>query len=447
MDANRRSGSELVRVLGIIFGLAAVVGGSVGQGILRSPGIVAAAVPSPELILLLWVAGGLLAMLGAIPYAEIGTAAPHAGGPYAFARRAFGPATGVTVGWADWLNNLAAIGFLTVVLAEFLHRLGLLSAVPVNVLAPIGIGVFFVVNWGSTRLCGSSQVIGSALKGVGLLILIVVLMLADRYGMAKPQPSTLSATAAIGIGGIIIGLRQVYNTYAGWNACTYFCEEMHKPERCLPKTLFGGIAIVTALYLLVNVAILRVLSPAEMAGSTLAAGDALNAVIGKWADVAITIFGLVSVSALTNLGMMFCSRIAFAMARHGVLPASLARIAPGGTPRNGLIATAAIAALLSASGSYEQLVAFSVALGLFTDLAVSLSAIKLRRSEPELPRPWRARWYPASLLAAVLLQASLLAALTWSDPFHSLAGTGFAVVLGVAFGLKRVLLPPRAALT
>src|SRR5690349_9532860 len=217
MDANTRPTGELVRVLGIIFGLAAVFGGSVGQGILRSPGVVAAAVPSPTLILVLWVVGGLLAILGAIPYAEVATAVPHAGGPYAFARRAFGPSMGVTVGWSDWLNNLAAMGFLTVVMAEFLHRLGLFGAVPVNVLAPLGIATFFLVNWGSTRLCGRSQVIGSALKGFGLCVLIAVLLLADRSGMAAPKPAPASATAAIGIGGIIIGLRQVYNTYAGWN--------------------------------------------------------------------------------------------------------------------------------------------------------------------------------------------------------------------------------------
>jgi APA family basic amino acid/polyamine antiporter len=315
------------------------------------------------------------------------------------------------------------------------------------VLAPAAIAAFFVVNWGSTRMCGRSQVIGSALKGIGLCILIVVMLFADTSEIARPQSAPSSTTAAIGIGGIIVGLRQVYNTYAGWNVCTYFCEEIHKPERCVPRSLFGGIAIVTGLYLLVNIAILRILSPADIAGSTLAAGDALNAAIGKWADIAVTLFGLVSVAALTNLGMMFCSRIAFAMGRHGALPAPLARIAPGGTPRNGLIATASIAGILAASGNYEQLVAFSVALGLFTDLVVSLAAIQLRRLEPDLPRPWRAPLYPASIIAAVLLEASLLAALIWNDPFHSLSGTGFAVALGLAYALKQAVFRPRAALT
>jgi APA family basic amino acid/polyamine antiporter len=168
-----------------------------------------------------------------------------------------------------------------------------------------------------------------------------------------------------------------------------------------------------------------------MAGSTLAAGDALNAVIGHWADIALTIFGIVSVGALTNLQLMFCSRIALAMARDRVLPSALARVAPGGTPRNGLIATALIAALLAASGTYEQLVAFGVSLGLLTDLIISLSAIRLRQTEPNLRRPWRAPAHLWSIGTAAVLQAALLAALIWDDPLHSLLGTGLAVILGM----------------
>lgn len=440
--ANTRSGGELVRVLGIIFGLAAVVGGSIGQGILRAPGIVAAAVPDPGLILFLWLVGGFLSALGAIAYVELATALPHAGGPYVYARRGFGPAMGVTVGWSDWLNNLSAQGFLTVVLAEFLHRMGLLTAIPTGVIAPVAIAIFFVVNWTNTRICGSSQIIGSSIKGFGLILLVVALMAGGSGGAPAPAALNGKDSTIIGIGGIIVALRQIQNTYAGWNNCTYFCEEMHAPERCVPRSMFGGIALVTAIYLMVNVAMLHVLTPAQMAGSTLAAGDALKVVIGSWANIALTIFGLVSVGALTNLQMMFCSRIALAMARDRVLPSPLTKVASGGTPRNALIATAVIAAAMAASGSYETLIAFSVALGLLTDLIVSLSAIRLRQTEPGLHRPWRARAYPWSIAAAALLQGALLAAVTWEDPFHSLLGTGFAVGIGFAYAIAHRRIAP-----
>jgi APA family basic amino acid/polyamine antiporter len=205
--------------------------------------------------------------------------------------------------------------------------------------------------------------------------------------------------------------------------------------------MFVGIALVAGLYLLVNAAILSVLRPDQIAGSILAGGDALRAAIGGWADVALTIFGLISVAALANLQMMFCGRIALAMARDRVLPAALAKVAPGGSPRNGLIATATAAAFFAASGTYEQLAAFSVALGVLTDLIVSLCAIRLRHTEPELHRPWRARAYPWSILAAAILESALLAALIWEDPLHSLLGTGIAVAIGVGYRLAHARRP------
>ena len=444
--ARQRPRGELLRVLGIVFGLAAVVGGMVGQGILRAPGIVAAAVPDPSLLIALWLVGSFFAVLGAIPYVEVATMFPCAGGPYVFARKGLGTTAGVTVGWCDWLNNLSAQAFLVVVLAEFLHRLGVLVAVPINVLAPLAVTIFFAINWTGTRVCGTSQIIGSALKGGGLLLIIGLLLVLQpgggghAAGVAAPQHS-----AVIGFGALIVALRAIYNTYAGWNNCTYFCEEMRTPERSIPRAMFGGIALVTALYMLVNLAVLRVLTPAEMAGSTLAAGDALNAVIGHWADMAVTAFGLLSVGALANLQMMFCSRIALAMARDRVLPSPLARVAVGGTPRNGLIATAAITAVLAASGSYEQLVAISVAAGLLVDLMVTLSMIRLRQTEPNLPRPWRAPFYPWPVAATALLEAALLAGMIWEDPVHSLIGTGIAAVMGLWHAVTYPRVERRAA--
>jgi len=239
--AQPRAGRELVRVLGLIFALAAVVGGAVGQGILRAPGIVAEAVPYPVLILLLWLAGAAIAAVNAVPYAELGCAVPQAGGPYVFVRRAFGPTAGVIVGWSDWFNNIASQAFMSVVVAEFVHRLGWATTVPVSVLAPPVIGVFFALNWTNTRLCGSSQTLGSIVKGGALLALVLILLFAPSHQAvvataAEPTP------IAMGFGAIVIALRAVQNTYDGWNNGIYFCEEMHAPERHIPRALFGGIA-------------------------------------------------------------------------------------------------------------------------------------------------------------------------------------------------------------
>lgn len=432
--SKQHTSGELLRVLGLVFGIAAVVGGSVGQGILRQPGVVAAAVPDPILILLLWAAGGMIAAINAIPYAELGTAVPRAGGPYVFVRRALGSTAGITIGWSDWLINISTQAFLSVVVAEFIHRLGLLPNVPQAVLAPSMIALFFALNWTNTRLCGSSQSIGSALKGLGLLALVIVLLAAPAPSSPAQVPFA-AASGVIGLSAIIVAMRAVQNTYDGWNNCIYFCEEMHAPERSVPRALFGGIALVTGLYVLVNVALLKVMSPAAMAGSNFAAADAVGLVLGDWADVLLTVFGVVSIAAILNLNVMFGPRVALAMARDRVLPPMLSTVAIGGTPRLALVITAGLAMLFSASGTYEQLIAFNVALGALVNLSVCISAWRMRQTEPGLPRPWRMPLHPAPVLLAALINTSLLAALIYEDPFHSLLGIGFAVAIGLSYKL------------
>lgn len=428
---------ELLRVLGLVFGLAAVVGGAVGQGILRTPGIVAAAVPNAWFILLLWGVGGLVAAVTAVAYAELGTAIPRAGGPYVFVRRAFGRTAGIIMGWSDWFNNISTQSLAAVVVVEFVHRLGLLSAIPAWFLAPAVVAVFVAVNATSTRVCGSTQSIGSAVKGAALLALVLVLLLAPRThapaeGVAGP------GAAMIGAGAIIVALRAIKNTYDGWSNCIYFSEEMDEPERHVPRALFGGIALIVGLYLLVNLAILRVLPIATIAQSKLPAADALGAVLGNWADLLLTFFGIISVAAILNLNVMFGPRIALAMARDGVLPAELAKVGRGGVPRIAVATTSVIAGILAASGTYEELLAFNVAIGTLGDLLVCLSVARLRRTEPHLKRPWRTPFYPAPIIVATAINAALLAGLVYEDPLHSLAGVGGAVVIGLAYELRRM---------
>lgn len=435
--ANRDKPAELLRVLGLVFGLAAVVGGAVGQGILRTPGIVAAAVPNSLLILVLWGVGGLFAAVTAVAYAEVGTAVPRAGGPYVFVRRAFGRTPGIVVGWSDWFNNISTQSLAAVVVVEFVHRAGLLTPIGAWILAPVVVGVFVALNATNTQLCGSTQSAGSALKGAALLVLVLILLLARRTHVPA-EASTHPAAAAIGVGAIIVAFRAIKNTYDGWNNCIYFCEEMHKPEQHVPRALFGGIALVTALYLLVNLAILRVLPIATIAQSNLPAADALGAVLGGWADLLLTIFGIISVAAILNLNVMFGPRIALAMARDSVLPAGLAKVGSGGVPRRAVAATSGLAAILAASGTYEELLAFNVAIGTLGDFLVCLSVMQLRRTEPHLERPWRTPFYPTPIIIAAVVNAALLVGLFYEDPLHSIAGVGGAVVIGVAYELRKM---------
>ena len=424
-----RARVELLRVLGLAFGLAVVFGAVVGQGIMRTPGIVAGAVPDRTLILAFWLGGGALVAISAFALVELATSIPRAGGPYTFAGRAFGPFTGTLVGWVDWLNGIVAIGYFSVVFAEYLQRLGLLTTTPTGMLAVALIVAVTAINWMGTRACGVSQMIGSSLKGLGLLLLIGLLFITPPAAGIGPTFSSPTMTLAA----FAIALRAVQVTYAGWHTAAYFSEELHAPERNVVRSVFGGIALVTVLYVLVNAAMLHVLSPEQMAASKLPAADALGVVLGPRADVIVNILALISVAAIANLFPMYLSRIAFAMARNGVLPAFLARVSGSGTPRVALVVTTAIAALLAASGSYEQLIAVGVPLSISVDISVNAAAIAMRLREPALARPFRMPLFPLPAIIGLILNGLLLVAVVYENPTHSLLGLAAVATIGLVY--------------
>lgn len=433
MQGSLGSRGTLLRVLGIVFGIAAVVGGMVGQGILRQPGIVAGAVHSPALILLLWLAGAVLAGITAFAYVELGTAIPCAGGPFDFVRRAFGELPGIIAGWAGWLILTASQAFMSTVVAEFLHRLGVWPDIGIPIIAIGVLALFWGLNWTSTRIAGDSQIIFSAAKGLGLITLVIVLFAHPETPAPSPEP----VTGVAGIAALAIAMRAIINTYAGWEDTVYHCEEIKQPERVLPRSMATGIVSVAILYLLVIAAVLHVLSPAQMATSNLAAADAAKVVFGSAGDVVITAFGVLSVAAITNLNVMRAARVSFAMAREGYLPEKLSLVAKSGTPRVALTASVIMAAVIAASGTYETIIALSVTVTIALGIAVNAAAIRLRRVEPDLRRPFRIPLFPLPPLLAIAINAALLAVLIFEDPLHSLQGLVFVAATGVVYWLIR----------
>ena len=330
MHASSQHHGGLLRILGLVFGIAAVVGGMVGQGILRTPGIVAGAAHSSELIILLWLVGAVQVAISAMAYVELGSAIPCAGGPYDYVRRAFGDLAGVIAGWAGWLILVSAIAFMSTVAGEFLHRLGVGTSMGVPTLAILVLAIFWALNWTGTRVSGDSQIAFSAVKGAGLMILVILLFAHPGSSETAASPST---GGAVGIIGLAVAMRFIIGTYDGWQDTVYHCEELERPERTLPRSMAIGIVSVTLLYLLVNLALLHVLTPAQMAASNLPAADAAQLVFGDAGEFILTAFGVLSVAAVTNLTMMRVARLPFAMSRAGQLPSRLSIVAPSGTPR------------------------------------------------------------------------------------------------------------------
>lgn len=435
---------ELLRILGLVFGLAVVVGGIVGQGIMRTPGIVAGAVPDATWIMALWALGGIIILIDACATVELGASIPRAGGPYVFADRAFGHVAGTMLGWADWLNWMLAIAYISVVFAEYAHRLGIGTILPQGALAVLLIAAVTTINWLGTRACGASQVIGSAIKGFGLLTLVALLWLMP--GGSHPAASANPTVAPVlTVAAFAVAIRAIAITYGGWASCVYFCEELDKPERNIARATFGGIALVMMLYLGVNAALLHVLTPAQIAASKLPVADAAAAVLGPMSGTIITLLAIFSVVAICNLFVMSSSRIGFAMARNGVLPAFLTRVSPSGSPRIALLTTAGIAAALASSGGYERLIAIGAPFTIGISAVSNIVAIRMRLREPGLPRPFRMPLFPLPAVIGFSINAVLVTAVFYEDPFDSSLGVGLVVLIGILTELRGLVLRPSAA--
>jgi APA family basic amino acid/polyamine antiporter len=421
---SEKGGSHLLRVLGVAFGIAAVVGGTIGQGILRTPGLVASGVTNPKVIILLWVLGGIVAIIDAMSIVELAASIRRTGGPYAFVTRTFGRLPGLAVGLADWLGYVGVVAFLSVVFSEFLHRLGIAVAVPISVLALLVIVAMGSVQALGTRIGGASQEIASAFKAVIFIVLIVALL----FSRHDTPVVTAIPTHAMTLVGLIIAIRAIVGTYLGWNQAAYYCEEVKDPGRSIARAIFSGLVLVMAIYVLVNVALLSVLTPAQMAGSPLAAADAAARVFGPSANTVVTAISLFSVISILNLSLMTFPRVLFAIARDAGVP-GLSRVAKNGSPQVALIVMVVAAALLATIGIYEILLAFSVWLTTCVALSMNISAIAMRRREPLLERPYHMPLYPLPAIFAMLVNTTLLAAFLYESPMTAVRASVLLAVV------------------
>jgi APA family basic amino acid/polyamine antiporter len=395
-----------------------VVGGAIGAGILRTPGLVAAELTYPSLILVAWLAGGLLAALGANCYAELATALPKAGGPYVYARRALGSFGGFAVGWGDWAISITAIAFLSVALAEFVvgggaDQLGSVHTLAVALIAAVG-----VLNWFGLKIGARSQQLLSFGKLAGLAGLTIVCLTVTPSAPAEAaltpvQPSHLAAIA------FLSSLMIISETYAGWNSSVYFSEEDKDAQRNVPRALFWGIAAVTAAYLLFNVGLLTALSVSELSTSKLPAATAAQKAFGPAGASVVTGFAIISLLGILNVTVMYTPRIVFGMSRDGYLPKGLSRLNRSASPGVAMAVTLVCASILAAGLAFETLFGVAAFLGVCINAIVYLCLFRLRSTEPELSRPFRAVGYPWLPAIAVLISLGLLINFVIADPFSS----------------------------
>jgi APA family basic amino acid/polyamine antiporter len=407
--AARQTGSRgLLRVLGVVFGLAVTVGITIGMGILRTPGDVAKQLPNPLLFIGAWLVGGLYALLGAVSVAELGTMIPRSGGFYVFARRALGEYPGFVVGWSDWLSTCGTVSAVALVLGEYAGVLApSLKGRELWVAASVTIA-FAVLQWRGVRWGSRAQELTSLLKTLAFAALIVACFAFGGHASAQAaDAATKAASPAVPAGlslvsALVLALQGVIYTYDGWYSTVYFGEEVQDSARSIPRAMIGSVLLVIAIYLLLNLALIYVLPIQQLAGEKLAAGAAAERIFGPRGATVIGIVAVVSLLASVNGNTMTAPRIIYAMSRDRLFWRGASRVSRGGTPTTSLAASTLVAVLMIVfSGTFARLVA-ALAFFFVTDYTlVFLSVFVLRLREPRAPRPYRAWGYPLTTALAL----------------------------------------------
>ena len=413
----------LLKILGVGFGVAALVGNSVGLGILRMPGTIAAYVHSNGLIILLWLAGGMLSLLGAVIYAEASVAYPFSGGPYVITERVFGKQAGFSIGFCDWIQNIAANAALSIAATEyFIPLTGLNWSKPM--LGSLVMLALTVVQWFGMRSSSIIQQSLSIFKALCLMFLGGAFFFhgcAEATGTAIPAV-TLSKVSMLGA--LILSFRAVFYTYMGWNMPIYFTEEHDEPKASMPRSLIYGVLSITAIYLLVNLSLLYLMPMSALASSPLAVADGAGIVFGSAGSTIVTVVSIIIIISAIYPSALSAPRIIYGMARSGMFFTGAAGLNRFQIPGAALIVSGIITILFIVSGTFELVVAIATFLTIFIDITVYAAAL-YARGKGKTEFFYKSGVYPAGHWLMILVNTALIIGIVKEDHLNSL----YAVLL------------------
>lgn len=414
--------NQLRKVLGVAFGIAIVVGSTIGVGILRTPGTIAALIPNATLIMICWIAIGLYIVLAASSYAELTTMFPKAGGAYNYIKRAFGDYFGFINGWFDFLCNAIAPAYFCIVLSEYSILISPQWAEYKTLIAVSFLTFFTAINLPGIRSGSAIQKFTSAIKVVLFLVLIIGCFLYQPTTSAPVEHNLIT-------GGVFLGLfkslQLIMGTYDGWMSVSFFAEEDADPNKNIPRSYLLGALTISLVYVLINGAILYVLPIETIAKSPLAASEAATVAFGSFGGTLMTAVAIFSLISILNAYMMIPSRILFGLGRDGFFISKSTVVNKGGTPYYSLLICYLFALVLTIYSSFEQLFGLAtILMTLVTGFAFA-SLIHLRKTEPDLPRPFKAFGYPFTTYMALIVTIILFVAFAVSDPFS------LTIVLGL----------------
>jgi APA family basic amino acid/polyamine antiporter len=418
---------ELLKLLGVGFGIAVTIGGTIGTGILRKPGPIAANLGDPTLIMLVWVLVATYAFLGVLCAIELGVSVPKAGAWYIYARRAFGDYVGFITGITSWMGTVAALGFGAYTMSEFI-ALMLPDTEPLIRYMAIGILILLMsFHWLGTKSAGRSQEILSFLKAIGLFAFVIICFVygGDVKGAELAITSERVSKPAL-LTGLIVSLQSVFYTFDGWHTAAYFSEESTDPAKNLPKSMISGVLVIVAIYLLVNLAILYIMPMDMLVTSKLAASDAIKLIFGEKSAKIVTFFLTLSIFGILNAQIMFSPRVIYSMSRDGLFFKAAQRVNSGGTPAIAMPLTGICSILLILSGkeTCEKLSDIAVFFFVLCYIAGFASLIMLRKKEPELPRPYKVFGYPFIPWLLIVISLLFLTGAVYQD----IKSSGYALI-------------------
>jgi amino acid transporter len=424
-------GERLPRQLGLWSAMGAIIANTIGTGIYRVPASTAAELGRPGPMLLVWVVGGVIAVCGALSLAEVVAAIPRSGGLMRILHAAYGPLPAFLLGLAEvFVIAPAGIGAVALIFGEYFARLvGIApqSAPTVGALALLASGT---LNWVGVRRAAALMNASTLSKYLGLALLVVLALL---FGQRAPGSAGEMAGGTVGAVAFASALVPVMFCYEGWADISRIAGEVREPGRNLPRAMIGAGLLVALIYLAVNLAYLRVMSPAEMAGRPLVAAAAAERIPLLGGAGASLVALLVLVSAFGNLlgGVMVYARTQFAMAEHGFSLGPLARVSPRfRTPSVAVWVITLLSMVSVFSGAFHTLAGRFV-LGLWPFYCLAVGAVfVLRRKRPDLPRPYRTIGYPIVPLVCLAGAGGMLVNALINDPVNSAITFGL-IGLGV----------------
>ncbi|URM38975.1 APC family permease [Flavobacterium anhuiense] len=417
--------NQLQKSLGLSFNIAVLIGGTIGVGILRTPGTIAEMLNNYWLILASWLFGGLYVLLGANSYSELATMLPKAGGSYNYIKRALGEYAGFLSGWYDYIVNAIPPAFYCIVISEYTIILFPQLANYATVMSISLLIAFVLLHLSGVKNGSLIQQITSLLKVICFVALVVACFMYS--GAEIPPIKTDNSVFQIGlIFGFFKSLQLIIGTYNGWNAVCFFAEENENPNKNIPKSLYSGVLLVVAIYILVNAAFFHVLPIETLAKSNLAAADVAKILFGESGAKIVTVISIFSLISILNAFMMIPPRILYGLSRDGFFIEKGTQVNKGGTPIVALLVSSFFSLFLICIGSFEVLFSFAAFISIIVWGLAYYSLLKLRTSEPHLPRPYRSFWYPWTTIIALIFSIALLAGFIYSDP------KSFIIIVGIA---------------